>query len=206
MRFLIFIILTLPTFAQGEVLRRNHGKPAPEQLSLSKSFFREEEVKGSCSERRCETVNMPITRQVCADQSNFKYVCQTQNSCTKQGVRLVCLPKTTCSYQWVKERKCENKTTVEPRNICHNEKFECLKKVQVLDHKWEVQLHLLFDPRATLGKRQDEKFEITLDGDEREPKISVQVKRSPYQYTTDYSFANPNEANLELRLDETKNR
>ena len=57
MRTLLLLMLALPLMphltAQAETLRRSYKKPAPETLPLSKSFFREEEVRGTCSQMRC---------------------------------------------------------------------------------------------------------------------------------------------------------
>ena len=117
--------------------------------------------------------------------------------------RYTCETKQVCEYKFVTERKCERKWVDEVKRYCFHEEYSCMKKVKVLDRKWEVVLKPSFDPRATPKKSKDEKIEISLEGDERDPKLKVKVQRSPYKYTTDYKFANPpTEAQIDFRLQE----
>jgi hypothetical protein len=205
MRFLLLLLIAIaPLYTQAETLRRSYKKPAPEPLQLSKEFSHFEEVKSTCTRRECQTRDWPTWKEFCKDETSYKNVCHDQFGCKMVNGKRVCGNEKKCGYEFVHERKCEKKMVNEKRTFCSDVKYSCLKQKKVVDRNWKVALNSTFDARAVPKKDKDEKFEVSLEGDEHEPKLNVKTLRSSYKYLTEYRF-DPASAtvNLEFRLDET---
>lgn len=204
MRILLLVLLTLfPLHTQAESLRRSARDTAPKTLALTKDFFHFEDVQGTCTRRECHTVNFPQRKEICHDESKFQNVCHDQFGCKMVNGQRKCGYEKKCGYEWTRQKVCEYKYVNVPTNICQDHKEPCTKQKKVVDRTWKVALTAEFDARAQLKRGQDEKFEVALDGDEHEPKLTVKALRSPFKYATDYRFGpNADSANLEFRLSE----
>jgi len=191
---------TTPT-AEAETLRRSYRKPAPETFALRKDFYKIVNKRSTCYKEQCGYEDRSGWERVCEDKWGWKDVCNNEYVCDPSNN---CEWKETCRNEYVRETVCEDKYVPRNEYVCHSVPYACTKKVKVRDRKWEVTLKPVFDSRAVLEKPKDEKIDVKLEGDEKEPKLAVKVLRSPFKYTVDCRFdATSKEVSVEFRLDET---
>lgn len=176
--------IATPSPSHAEVLWRTWKNPVPAPVKLVKNFYEVKKVRGTCSERICEGGDNYHCENVCHNENVMRNVCSSRYNCTPtfDGSAPSCDWENVCEPQWESEQVCGQECNWERVQNCQDVERACDKEQKTLVRSWKVLLTPKFDATQKPTKGKDEKFTLSLAGDERAPQLQIKVNKSPFKY------------------------
>ncbi len=185
----MLVLLTLlaflsPETSRAETLSRTWKNPRPAALKLTKNFYETKRVPSTCTIQYCEDVDYRECKEVCSDEPVGSEICQQQMNCTwnQDSQQQECSWQDICTPGLTYQRQCHQACEWQRGPSCSDIDVDCTKEQKILVRSWKVLFQPKFDATALPGKGKDEKFTVSLAGDERNPRLEVKVNKSPFKY------------------------